>query len=155
MIPINTARGPVVDIDALYDAMKDGTMLAAGLDVLPEEPANSQRRPIAAWQKNEDWIRHRLLLMPHSAFYTPESMRDNRAFVARTVARSRGMNGWRTALTSSFWRRKREVAACTKAGAPIGSAGRREMVLPNPGEDREGRRVDNAEAVERRHWSVA
>jgi len=83
MILINTARGPVVDIDA----MKDGTVLAAGLDVLPEEPANSQRRLIAAWQKNEDWIRHRLLLTPHSAFYTPESMRDNRAFAARTAAR--------------------------------------------------------------------
>ena len=35
--------------------MKDGTVLAAGLGVLPEEPANSQRRLIAAWQKNEDW----------------------------------------------------------------------------------------------------
>jgi phosphoglycerate dehydrogenase-like enzyme len=87
LILINTARGPVVDIDALYDAMKDGTVQAAGLDVLPEEPANAQRRLIAAWQKNEDWIRHRLLLTPHSAFYTPESMRDNRAFAARTAAR--------------------------------------------------------------------
>ena len=60
---------------------------AAGLDVLPEEPANPQRRLIAAWQKNEDWIRHRLLLTPHSAFYTPESFRDNRAFAARTATR--------------------------------------------------------------------
>ncbi len=87
MILINTARGPVVDIDALYDAMKDGTVLAAGLDVLPEEPANPQRRLIDAWQKNEDWIRHRLVVTPHSAFYTPESMRDNRAFASRTAAR--------------------------------------------------------------------
>jgi phosphoglycerate dehydrogenase-like enzyme len=87
MILINTARGPVVDIDALHDAMKDGTVQAAGLDVLPEEPANQQRRLIAAWQKNEDWIRHRLLLTPHSAFYTPESFRDNRGFAARTAAR--------------------------------------------------------------------
>jgi phosphoglycerate dehydrogenase-like enzyme len=87
MILINTARGPVVDVDALYDAMKDGTVLAAGLDVLPEEPGNPQRRLIAAWQKNEDWIRHRLLLTPHSAFYTPESIRDNRGFAARTAAR--------------------------------------------------------------------
>ncbi len=55
MILINTARGPVADIDALYDAMKDNTVLAAGLDVLPEEPANAQRRLIAAWQNNEDW----------------------------------------------------------------------------------------------------
>jgi hypothetical protein len=87
VILINTARGPVVDIDALHDAMKDGTVQAAGLDVLPEEPANAQRRLIAAWQKNEDWIRHRLLLTPHSAFYTPESSRDNRGFAARTAAR--------------------------------------------------------------------
>jgi phosphoglycerate dehydrogenase-like enzyme len=87
MILINTARGPVVDIDALYDAMKDGTVLAAGLDVLPEEPANPQRRLIAAWQNNEDWIRHRLIVTPHSAFYTPESMHDNRTFAARTAVR--------------------------------------------------------------------
>jgi lactate dehydrogenase-like 2-hydroxyacid dehydrogenase len=87
LILINTARGPVVDIDALYDAMKDGIVLAAGLDVLPDEPANPQSRLIAAWQRNEDWIRHRLVLTPHSAFFTPESMRDNRAFSSRTAAR--------------------------------------------------------------------
>jgi lactate dehydrogenase-like 2-hydroxyacid dehydrogenase len=87
LILINTARGPIVDIDALHDALKDGTVLAAGLDVLPDEPANPQSRLIAAWQRNDDWIRHRLLLTPHSAFYTPESMRDNRAFSSRTAAR--------------------------------------------------------------------
>ncbi len=87
LILINTARGPVVDIDALHDALKDGTVLAAGLDVLPDEPANPQSRLIAAWQRDEPWIRHRLLLTPHSAFYTPESMRDIRAFSARTAAR--------------------------------------------------------------------
>lgn len=87
LILVNTARGPVVDIDALYDAMRDGRVLAAGLDVLPEEPADPQRRLIAAWRGGEDWIRHRLVLTPHSAFYTPESMRDIRAFSARTAAR--------------------------------------------------------------------
>ena len=55
--------------------------------MLPEEPANPQSRLIAAWQRNEPWIRHRLILTPHSAFYTPESMRDIRAFSARTAAR--------------------------------------------------------------------
>lgn len=87
MILVNTARGPIVDIDALHDAMKDGIILAAGLDVLPDEPANPQSRLIAAWQRNDDWIRHRLVVTPHSAFYTPESMRDIRAFSARTAAR--------------------------------------------------------------------
>ena len=87
IIIVNTARGPIIDIDALHDAMKDDVVLAAGLDVLPEEPAKLERPLIAAWKADEDWIRHRLLVTPHSAFYTPESVRDIRAFSARTAAR--------------------------------------------------------------------
>ena len=87
MIVINTARGPIIDLDALHDAMKDGTVLAAGLDVLPDEPANLNAPLLAAWHRNEDWIRHRLVITPHSAFFTPESVRDIRAFSARTAAR--------------------------------------------------------------------
>ena len=87
MIVINTARGPIIDLDALHDAMQDGTVLAAGLDVLPDEPANLNAPLIAAWHRNEDWIKHRLVVTPHSAFFTPESVRDIRAFAARTAAR--------------------------------------------------------------------
>lgn len=87
LILVNTARGGVVDVDALYDAMKDGTVLAAGLDVLPEEPADPQRRLVKAWQDGEAWLKHRLVLTPHSAFYTPESMRDIRFLSSRTAAR--------------------------------------------------------------------
>jgi len=87
IILVNTARGPIVDIDALHDAMKSGTVLAAGLDVLPEEPANVEKKLIKAWHTGEDWIRHRLVVTPHSAFFTPQSMHDIRAFSARTAAR--------------------------------------------------------------------
>lgn len=87
VIIVNTARGPIIDLDALHDAMKDGTVLAAGLDVLPEEPANLASPLLAAWQANESWLRHRLVVTPHSAFFTPESIRDIRAFSARTAAR--------------------------------------------------------------------
>ena len=86
IIVINTARGAIVDLDALHDAMRDGTVLAAGLDVLPEEPANTSAPLIAAWQRGEDWLKHRLLVTPHSAFFTPESVHDIRAFSARTAA---------------------------------------------------------------------
>ena len=87
IILVNTARGPIVDIDALHDAMKEGAVLAAGLDVLPEEPPNLTRPLIAAWQANEPWIRHRLLVTPHSAFFTPQSLRDIRRLSARTAGR--------------------------------------------------------------------
>jgi glyoxylate reductase len=38
---INTARGPIVDERALYEALKSGTIFAAGLDVCDPEPAKT------------------------------------------------------------------------------------------------------------------
>jgi glyoxylate reductase len=35
---VNTARGPIVDENALYEALKDGVIFAAGLDVTDPEP---------------------------------------------------------------------------------------------------------------------
>jgi phosphoglycerate dehydrogenase-like enzyme len=37
-ILVNTCRGPVVDEDALYQALKAGTIAGAGLDVMVDEP---------------------------------------------------------------------------------------------------------------------
>ncbi|MDG2277681.1 MAG: C-terminal binding protein [Pseudomonadales bacterium] len=78
LILINTARGPIVDLDGLYEALKGDHIQAAGLDVLPEEPANPDHPLIKSWSADEEWIDNRLLLTPHSAFFTPESVYDMR-----------------------------------------------------------------------------
>jgi len=61
---INTARGGVVDVDALRAALDDGRLDGAGLDVLPNEPIAPQH-PLAQHP--------RVLLTPHAAFYSCES----------------------------------------------------------------------------------
>ena len=78
MVLINTARGPIVDLNALHDALKNNYIEAAGLDVLPTEPADPDHPLIKAWANEEEWIDHRLLITPHSAFFTPESLYDMR-----------------------------------------------------------------------------
>ncbi len=86
LVLVNTARGEVVDLDALHDAMRRDVVKAAGLDVLPMEPADPQHPLIAAFAANEPWIAHRLVLTPHSAFFTPESVFDMRAKGAAVAA---------------------------------------------------------------------
>lgn len=84
-ILINTARGPIVDIDALFAALKDGSLGGAGLDVLPVEPPRPDHPLIAAYSQGADWLKGRLYLTPHAAFACPESLHDLRRLTAVTV----------------------------------------------------------------------
>jgi lactate dehydrogenase-like 2-hydroxyacid dehydrogenase len=78
LVLINTARGPIIDLDALHEALKEDQVQAVGLDVLPVEPADPDHPLIKAWAADEEWIDNRLLITPHSAFFTPESVYDMR-----------------------------------------------------------------------------
>jgi D-3-phosphoglycerate dehydrogenase len=60
-ILVNTARGAVVDIDALAAALDAGVLDGAGLDVLPTEPPPADH-PLLSHP--------RVLLSPHAAFYS-------------------------------------------------------------------------------------
>ena len=86
-ILINTARGSIVDLDALHDALRTRRIMAAGLDVLPVEPADSTHPLIDSWRRGEDWVSGRLVLTPHAAFYSPASVIDMRVKSVKTVLR--------------------------------------------------------------------
>ncbi len=85
-IVINTARGPIVDLDAMYDALKAGKPAGAGLDVLPTEPADASHPLIKAFMAGEEWLAGRLMLSPHDAFYSPPGLHDLRSKAVATAA---------------------------------------------------------------------
>lgn len=65
-ILINTSRGPVVDSQALADALNSGHLAAAAADVFEMEPPIPQEHPLLN-AKN-------CLVTPHIAFASEESM---------------------------------------------------------------------------------
>lgn len=82
---VNTARGGVVDLDAVARALRSGRLVGAGLDVLPVEPLDRSHPLIAAWTRQEPWLEGRLILTPHAAFFTPESLADMRRLSAQAI----------------------------------------------------------------------
>ncbi|WID98611.1 C-terminal binding protein [Bosea vestrisii] len=82
---INIARGGLVDVDALHDALKSGHVAAAGLDVLPKEPPVPTPALIEAWRSNASWLAGRFVVTPHAAFYSEAGYRDMRTFSAEIL----------------------------------------------------------------------
>jgi D-3-phosphoglycerate dehydrogenase len=75
---INVARGGLVDEAALLEALDGGRLSGAGLDVLAVEPAPADH-PL---------VRHpRVVMTPHSAWYSEEAMRDLQRLLAEDVLR--------------------------------------------------------------------
>ncbi|APW63557.1 C-terminal binding protein [Paludisphaera borealis] len=76
-ILVNTARGGCVDVAALLDGLESGRIGFAGLDVVEVEPLDDARL------RNHP----RVLLSPHSAFYSVEGFVELRSKAAKEVRR--------------------------------------------------------------------
>lgn len=85
-VVVNTARGPIVDIDALGTLLKSGHLAGVGLDVVPvEPPVEPVPELMRAYRAREPWTLGRLIITPHSAFFTPEAWQDIRVKSAETM----------------------------------------------------------------------
>jgi C-terminal binding protein len=88
---INTARGPIVDIDAVEAALRGGRLAGAGLDVIPvEPPVEPVPSLLRAYRAREVWLEGRLVITPHSAYHSPQAWDDIRRKSAETMAAALG-----------------------------------------------------------------
>jgi D-3-phosphoglycerate dehydrogenase len=85
-ILINTARGAIVEIPALVEALRAGTIAGAGIDVLPVEPPREDDVLAVAYRGRKDPIvGDRLIVTPHAAWSSPESVSDARRLAVETA----------------------------------------------------------------------
>ena len=75
---INTARGPLVEEDALIAALDSGHLGGVALDVVAAEPLPSGSKLIG---------RDNVILTPHTAFYSVEALNELQTKCASDVAR--------------------------------------------------------------------
>jgi len=90
-VVVNTARGPMLDIDALERLMRSGHIAGAALDVLRDEPPTDPvPNLLRAYRAREPWLTGRLVVTPHAAFHTPEAWEDIRRKSAETMLAALG-----------------------------------------------------------------
>ncbi len=75
---VNTSRGGVVDVLAVLDAVTSGHLRGGAIDVLETEPPPPDHPLVAAWRDPSHPAHGRIIINPHSAFYSEEGLLDMR-----------------------------------------------------------------------------
>ena len=77
-IVVNTSRGPIIKLADLAEALKNGTIAAAGLDVFETEPPSMD---VLSGVPN-------LLMTPHSAFLSVEALNESQRKAATQILKA-------------------------------------------------------------------
>ena len=85
---VNTARGAVIDARAVPGAIASGQLGGAAIDVLEHEPPPDDDPVLVAWRDPNHPAHHRLILTPHTAFYSEEGLLDIRLKTAEACRRA-------------------------------------------------------------------
>ena len=68
----------------MHQALKNNFINSAGLDVLPNEPPENHIL-IEDWKNSKDWIKGKLLINPHSSYYSVDAWEEMRFKAAETI----------------------------------------------------------------------
>jgi len=79
---INTARGPIINRDALYNALTEGLIAGAGLDVTEPEPSTPANNPLVSLDN--------VIMTPHSAGQDVVAFRNLAQLTVEQVLRFAG-----------------------------------------------------------------
>jgi phosphoglycerate dehydrogenase-like enzyme len=86
---VNTARGKILDgLDTLYEGLRSGKLAGVGLDVLPDEPPSESESLIIAWKDQVNQLSSRILITPHTAYYSQTAWIEMRQKAAENAGRA-------------------------------------------------------------------
>ncbi|MHA1870896.1 MAG: phosphoglycerate dehydrogenase [Promethearchaeota archaeon] len=74
---INTSRGAIIDEEALYNALKDGVIAGAAIDVYSKEPANPEQFPFISLEN--------VIALPHLGASTFESQANVSRIICNNI----------------------------------------------------------------------
>ena len=84
---VNTARGGLIsDIDYFLEPLRSNHISNLYLDVLPNEPPINSKL-ISEWRNRSEWLEGRLVINPHTAYFSKTSFQEMRSKAAKNVLR--------------------------------------------------------------------